>query len=63
MHPPQDRPNSCLLTQHLPNALSGEPLSFNPLQPCLPGGGQGLVVVGKEDEYSTSGLCSHRGGG
>lgn len=39
--------------------LSREPSSLNPLQPCLPGGGQRLLVVGKEGEYSTSGLRSH----
>lgn len=40
-------------------SLSGESSSLIPLQPCLPGGGQRLVVVEKEAEYSTSGLCSH----
>lgn len=32
MHPPQDRPNSCLLTQHLPNAGSLE--SLHPSAHC-----------------------------
>lgn len=38
--------------------LSGEPSSLKPLQPCLPGGGQRLLVVGKEGEY-THQMCSH----